>query len=216
MARIDWTIVLDDLADAGAPPNRLSWSDLNALTHVVLATDRATGRFAGVLGMVAKATSLESFLLVDTIMVDPDKAAILPLAMLAHTLARIVSLDGTPPALAARRGDRGIEPVLRALAGAVTGAMAYPAAGGPEAGPGADPGANNVIALCTASLARRVGRGFTTLDLRQVAEPLLLRDLRKLHRARRERKKSKVTQKLARSAGAMRRPRTTTRTGKSA
>lgn len=203
LARIDWVEVLEDLSDAGAPPNRLLWSHLDALTHVVLAASRKTGRVAGVLGLVERVTSLEPYLLIDAIMVRPDQEAVLPLAMLAHTLSRVICLDGKPPALAARRGDRATEPALRGLAAAVSNVTAYP------------PLEGNVIALSTASLARRIGTAYAALDLRSAARKTLLRDLQRLHRARVERQVPKVTPKLATTGGATRRPRTTTRTGSS-
>ena len=209
LARIDWATLLDDLMDAGAPLNRLLWGDLDALTHVVLATDRSTGRCAGVLGLRERTTALEPWLLIDAIMVRPADAATLPLALLAHGLARIACLDGKPLAIAARRGDFGIEPVLRKLGDTVTGGAVHP------------PAASNVIGLRTAALARRVGVTFTVLDMRQVVETALLRDLRRLHRARLERARprsaaAKVTGKVARIGGGMRRPKTTTHTDKSA
>jgi hypothetical protein len=208
LAGIDWPAVLDDLIDAGAPPTSCRWRDLDGLTHVVLATDTVTGRYAGLLGLIERGTALETWLMIEAAMVRPgEKGILLRRAMLAHVLARIVCLDGKPAALAAPAGDRSIEPALRDLGMHIRLADMHPPADG------------NVIVFDTASLARRIGAGGTILDLRATAESPLLRDLRTLHGGRPERVKLRararpVTVKPARSAGATRRPRKATRTGR--
>ena len=223
LALIDWASVFDDLIDADAPPNRCQWSNLDALTHVVLATDRSTGQYAGLLGLVERKTSSESYLLLDAAMARPGDNGALQRAMLAHILARIVCLDGKPAALAASRREPALEPMLRGLGGAIAGAGLHP------------PENPSIIPFATATLARRIGPGNAVLDLRPVTEAALLRDLRRLHRARPESGKSRavpppvtqkpvtqkpvtqkpVTQKPATPGGATRRPRTATRTGRS-
>lgn len=223
LAGIDWPAVLDDLTDAGAPPNRCQWCDLDRLTHVVLATDPASGGYIGMLGLIERATSLEPYLLVEVVMVRPGGQGIaLRRAMLAHILARIVCLDGKPVALASPPRNRSIEPALRDLGLHIGGSELHPPADG------------NVIRFTTASLARRIGPGGTVLDLRPVAEGSLLRDLRGLHGGRPERPKPRTvksapdvgppnggppdrrpTEKPARSAAATRRPKKATRTGRS-
>ncbi|MSP02176.1 MAG: hypothetical protein EXR07_14165 [Acetobacteraceae bacterium] len=206
LARIDWAAVFDDLTDAGAPPNRCQWRDLDELTHVVLATDRVTGRHAGLLGLVERKTLVESYLSIDAAMVRPGDDGLLPRAMLAHILARIVCLDGKPIALAAPPHDQTIEIALRGLGDAITGADPYPSDNG------------TVIAFATAALARRIGPSSTILDLRTVLESSLLRDLRRLHRARPERVKARlgrlIPRKPAKTGGSTRHPRTATRTGR--
>ena len=233
LAGIDWPAVLDDLTDAGAPPNRCQWCDLDRLTHVVLATDPASGGYIGMLGLIERATSLEPYLLVEVVMVRPGGQGIaLRRAMLAHILARVVCLDGKPVALASPPRNRSIEPALRDLGLHIGGSELHP------------PADDNVIRFTTASLARRIGPGGTVLDLRPVAEGSLLRDLRGLHGGRPERTKRRIvksspdqggpsqggpnqggpdrgppdgkpTEKSARSAAATRRPRKATRTGRS-
>jgi hypothetical protein len=212
LAGIDWRVVFADLTDDGAPPSMGRWTDLTALTHVVVATDCASGQYVGVLGLIERATTLEPYLLIETAMVRPGaKGIALRRAMLAHVLVRIVCLDGKPVALAAPRGDRSIEPALRDLGSNLTGAEVHPPVDG------------NVIVFRTASLARRIGTGGAVLDLRPVAEASLFHDLRGLHGARPERIKpppsrqlpvEKPTAKPARSAGATRRPRKATHTGR--
>jgi len=210
LAGIDWPAVLDDLIEAGAPPFCCGWNDLDNLTHVVLATDRASGRYAGMLGLSERITSLEPYLLIKAAMVRPgEKGVLLRRAMLAHILARIVCLDGKPVALAAPRGDRSLDAALRDLGMNIGAAEMYPPADG------------NVIAFRTACLARRIGDG-TLLDLRPVSEAPLLRDLRGMHRARPEQVKPRAGKakpatpiaKPARSAAATRRPKKATRTGR--
>jgi hypothetical protein len=203
LARIDWPTIFEDLIDAGALQGVCRWSDLDRLTHVVLASDRESARYAGVLGLIERTTSLEPYLLVEMAMVRPgENDAMLRRAMLAHALARIVCLDGKPVALAAPRGDPPIEAVLRDLGSNIGTALVHP------------PPDGNVILFRTASLGQRIGSGVTVVDLRPVAEKSLLRDLRGLHGVRTERVKPRASKaKPARSGGATRRPRKATHTG---
>lgn len=216
LTAIDWPTVLDDLTDAGVPPGRHRWCDLESFTHVVLAIDRATGHYAGMLGLIERNTMFEPYLLVEAAMIRPgDTGVTLRRAMLAHVLARVVSLDGKPIALASPRGDLFIELALRDLGLNIRGVDLHPPLEGTDGG--------NVIVFRTASLARRIGPGTTVLDLRGVAEASLLRDLRTLHGGRPERLGRRLrkpdpapglTAKSARSAAATRRPRKATHTGR--
>lgn len=196
LAAIDWPSVLDDLTDAGARPQFL-WCDLDALTHVVLATDRAIGRHVGVFGLREQPTALRA----DFVMVRPggDQPA-LTRAMLAHLLTRIVTLDGKPAAVVARPGHGASEDAVRSLGASIDGIAMHP------------PATGNVIALATAALARQAGRGGTLMDLRGIAAGTLLRDLRRLHRTRLEQRR--LRSKAARTGGATPRPKTATRTGR--
>jgi hypothetical protein len=205
LTQIDWPAVFDDLTDAGTPINHWYWCDLDGLTHIVLATDRGTGRYIGVLGIAERATPLEPWLSVEFAMVRPkDSGGTLARAMLAHVLARIVCLDGKPAAIAASRANQS---AVRDLSLNIRAAALHPPAEG------------NVISLWAAHLARQIGGDRTVLDLRSVSEASLLRDLRGMHGVRRERVKSLVAEVLmekpARSGGATRRPRITTHTGRS-
>ena len=60
LGAIDWPAVFDDLTDAGLPLSHWQWCDVDALTHVVLAVDRITGRYAGVLGMIERSEPVNS------------------------------------------------------------------------------------------------------------------------------------------------------------
>jgi len=206
LAAIDWRAVLDDLSEVGAVPKLCRWSDLDRLTHVVLATDRSAAQYVGMLGLIEHATKLEPWLLIEASMVRPgETGVVLRRAMLAHVLARIVCLDGKPAALAAASGDRSIESALRDLGLNIRDAEMHPPAG------------RNVIVFKTASLAQRIGSGRTLLDLRPVAEASLLRDLRGMHGGRPERVKYRtrtIIVKPAKSGGATRRPKKATRTGR--
>jgi hypothetical protein len=202
LRRIDWAAIHDDLTDAGTPLNYWRWCDLDALTHVVLAHDRVTGRHAGVLGLTERTTKPEPWLLIETTLVRPqDENGVLPRAMLAHVLARIVCLDGKPAAIAAPRGDFSALPDLGC---AIRSATLHP------------PVEGNVIALRTARLAHHIGMGRTVLDLRLTSETSLLRDLRRLHGIRRAptRPVKDPTTEPATSGGATRRPRKATHTGR--
>jgi hypothetical protein len=206
LAGIDWATVFDDLIDEGAPLTVCRWSDLDSLTHVVLAIDPLSRRTIGLLGLIERSTKLEPWLLIEVAIVRPgDTGNTLRRAMLAHVLARVVCLDGKPAALASRSGDRAIEPALRDLGLNIRTCEMYPPADG------------NVIRFKTASLAHRIGAGGTVLDLRPVLEASLLRDLRGMHGGRPEREKyrlRRITVKPAKSGGATRRPRKATRTGR--
>jgi hypothetical protein len=206
LAAIDWPAVLDDLIEAGAPPRLCHWNDLDRLTHVVLATDRSAAQYVGMLGLIEHATKIEPWLLIDVAMVKPGETGVmLRRAMLAHVLARVVCLDGKPAALASPSGDRSIEAALRDLGLKIREAEMHPPADG------------NVVVFKTASLAHRIGTGRALLDLRPVPETSLLRDLRGMHGGRPETTKHrtrKVIAKPAKTAGATRRPKKATRTGR--
>jgi hypothetical protein len=198
MAQIDWVAIHNDLTDANTQVNYWRWGDLYALTHVVLALDRETGRHAGLLGLTARSTGSETWLQIETALVRPhDKAGILPRAMLAHALTRIVCFDGKPAAIAAPGHGLSSLPDLGAALRAV--ALHPPLEG-------------NVIALEAARIARRIGGDRLVLDLRQASEGSLLRDLRNLHGVRRDRRvaKAETTETPATSGGATRRPRKAT------
>jgi len=209
LVAINWRVVYGDLADAGTPFAQWQWCDLDGLTHVVLATDRVTGRYCGVLGLTGREAEVKPWLLIEAALVRPSESGgTLLRAMLAHVLARIVCLDGKPAAIAASRAN---DIVLRDLSVNIRLAAMHP------------PAAGNVIAFRAATLARQIGVGGTVLDLRSVPEASLLRDLRELHDVRREKRPSfaglpaapgRAMAKPAMSAAAMRRPRTTTRTGR--
>jgi hypothetical protein len=201
LGSIDWPAIFDDLADAGAPMTHWQWCDLDALTHVVLAIDRVTGRYCGVLGLTRRAVPAE-WLMIDVSLVQPKtNGNTLMRAMLAHVLARIVCLDGKPVALAASVGGRAL---LTDLSLNIRTAALHPAADG------------NVVIFRAARLAHEIGSGKTVLDLRAVSETSLLHDLRGIHGVRPERTKlsgESVMAKLARSAAATRRPRKATHIG---
>jgi hypothetical protein len=200
LANINWPSVYEDLADAGTIMNYSRWCELDALTHVVLASDRMTGRYAGVLGVRRCMTAGEPWLLVEIALTRPGETDImLSRALLAHILARIVCLDGKPVALAA---PRTAQAGMLDLHQAIQGAEVHP------------PFESNVISLHTGRLAREVGAGAMVLDLRAISEKSLLRDMRDLHGLRPERIRPVAMGKPARSVGATRRPRKTTHTGR--
>jgi hypothetical protein len=209
LAEIDWPSVFDDLADSGAPLNQWRWCDLESLTHVVLAVDRDTKQYVGVLGLTEKTIGREAWLQVETVIVRPTDSSALPCAMLAHVLARVVCLDGKPIAIGGSNANR---TTLCVLSRNIPAASLYP------------PTDTNVVAFEAAKLGRRIGVGHTVLDLRAISEALLLRDLRGLHGIRPDRLKSLVAQrpakrlkaKSAKNGGATRRPRKATRTGRTA
>jgi len=199
LAGIDWPEVFDDVTDAGPPMSRWQWCDLEGLTHVVLAIDRTTGNYAGVLGLTERMAAPEPWLILDLALVRPkESGGTLARAMLAHVLARIVCLDGKPGAIATSNANR---LALSDLSQNIRSATLHPPVDG------------NLIAFGAAGLARDIGNGRTVLDLRPVSETSLLRDLRGLHGVRTKPSETAMA-KPARSAAAMRRPRKATRTGR--
>jgi hypothetical protein len=201
---INWPAVFDDLTDAGLPLSHWQWCDLDALTHVVLAVDRTTDGYAGVLGLIERTTPVDPWLMIELTLVRPkDSDGTLPRAMLAHALARVVCLDGKPLAIAS--GVAGRAP-LAELSRNIRSAALHP------------PSDGNVIALGAASLARQIGSGRSVLDLQSASEASLLRDLRGLHGIRAMGKKATLSERTmarrARNAAATRRPRKATRTGR--
>jgi hypothetical protein len=200
LSKINWPNVYEDLADAGTIMNYSRWCELDALTHVVLATDRMTGRYAGVLGVTRRTTAGEPWLLVEVALARPGEPdTMLARALLAHILARIVCLDGKPVAIAAPKvSQSGMFDLYQSIQSAVL----YP------------PLRGNVISFHTGRLAREIGAGAMVLDLRPIAELSLLRDLRDLHGLRPERLKSIAMGKPAKTVGATRRPRKATQTGR--
>jgi hypothetical protein len=201
---INWPAVFDDLTDAGLPLSHWQWCDLDALTHVVLAVDRNTDGYAGVLGLTERTAPVDSWLMIELALVRPsDSDGTLPRAMLAHVLARAVCLDGKPLAMVAARTGRA---TLIELSRNIRNAALHPPADG------------NVIALGAAGLSRQIGSGRSVLDLREVSEATLLRDLRGLHGIRAMGKKVTLSERsmarLARNAAATRRPRKATHTGR--
>jgi hypothetical protein len=204
LREIDWPAIFDDLTDAGLALSQWQWCDLDALTHVVLAIDRTTDRYAGVLGLTERTDPVDSWLMIERLVVRPQASDVtLPRAMLAHVLARAVCLDGKPLAMVAASSGRG---PLSELSRNIRFATLYP----PEHG--------NVIALRAAGLARQIGIGRSVLDLQAVTEGSLLRDLRGLHGVRAMGKKAALSElsmaKQARIAAATRRPRKATHTGR--
>ena len=201
---INWPALFDHLTDAGLPARSWQWCDLDALTHVVLAIDRTTDRYAGVLGLIEQTTPVDSWLMIELALVRPKESdGTLQRAMLAHVLARVVCLDGKPLAMAAAHAGRA---TLTELSRHIPSAALHPPADG------------NVIALGAASLARQIGAGRSVLDLQAVSEASLLRDLRGLHGIRAMGKKAALSERsmarLAKNAAATRRPRKATHTGR--
>ena len=175
---IDWPLLFDDLLEPGGPPNRCLWGGLDNLSHVVLATDRTSGRTMGLVGLMTRQTAHTSYLVVEQALVHTTPAeadgangaydATLLGAMLAHMLARIVTLEGRPACLAAAHAIPGVEAALRGML-ATPGMAAHP------------PEQDNVINFQAASLACRIGRPALLLDLRAVTDTDLMRALRRMH-----------------------------------
>jgi hypothetical protein len=201
---IDWPTAIEDLADVGAPLSQWRWCDVDRLTHVILATDRETRQFIGVLGLIERLEDQKPLLCIETVIVTPDETGALLGAMVAHALARVVDLDGVPVALS---GPDAVRETLLGLSLKIRASGLYPPAGG------------NVVSFNAAKLGQRLGPLYTVLELEAVKKASLLRDLKGVHGLRPVRLKSSAGQrssipKSARSGTATRRPRKATHTGR--
>lgn len=116
--------------------------------HLVLATERSSGREQGILIAGDRETTMEPFLLLDTIpaAAAPEDPAILR-RMIAVAILRMTGLGQMPGVVATRTHIPALCHALRDLGRRITPAVFHP-----------EPGNNNIIPLTTAALAHRVAR----------------------------------------------------------
>ena len=147
----DPTSILEHLYGAGTAHGMLPWQNgprLAASDHLVLATEKSTGRGLGVVAASDLATDREPFLLIDAACVAPiaDPAFMLH-RMLAFAMLRIAGNEMVPGVIAARVRTPFHGDMLRDFGRRFAGASLFPAVP-----------TDVVIDLGMVALARRIGR----------------------------------------------------------
>jgi hypothetical protein len=150
IGRLDAQKIADDLAEPTTEFALCGWFARVSLTdfdHVVLATDRKTGRHVAMLvaddGETAKGRHLN---LRAAFVIDPMRSSKLMPRLLAYTLSRISCLGTMPQVIAARTSIPACYHLLRVFSENIPGATVFPE---PEA---------TVINLGRAGLAREIAR----------------------------------------------------------
>jgi hypothetical protein len=147
---LDTDHVLEDLFDGALDGDVLPWlagHQLNDHDHLILATDRHTGRYLGVLGACDGATTGEEFLILEVAFVAPKaRGQNLLRRMIALALLRIGGLGPLPSAIAACTRSPICYHVLRGITRGFTHAAFFP-----------EP-AHFPINLHSATLAQRIAR----------------------------------------------------------
>ena len=136
-----------EAAQAGAAEG-LRCGSLAVYSHVVLGTERRSGRVVALLAAMDCRTTQEDFLLIDSPPLRMDaRSRHLLRRMLAALVLRIAGLSQAPTVLASCSSDPAWPAVLHDFGRRFRGAACFP--GGPDA----------PIQLRSGALARRVGRG---------------------------------------------------------
>lgn len=137
----------DDAAQSGLAEG-LRCGGLSVYSHVVLATERRSGRAVALIAAMDCRTTQEDFLLVDSLPLKTDaRSRHLMRRMLAALVLRIAGLSQAPTVIASCSTDPAWLPVLLDFGRRFRGAACFPS--GPDA----------PIQLRSGALARRVGRG---------------------------------------------------------
>ena len=207
IAGLDHDRILTDLSDDPPGLIRHQWSECD---HLVLVTDRTTGRHLAFLAANDGATAQEGFLQLETAFVAPfARGQNLMRRMIAFAMLRIGGIAATPTVIAACSRDRICHRIMRDTASRFTGALFFPTLD------------STVIDFRAATLAQRIahaiepncrfyaatgiihgammvatgtdyhrplsqsaGRMLTLLDLRGQDEATILNDARRVYRSR--------------------------------
>lgn len=148
---IDVDQIVQELTEASPGSTPDAWIGRTPLTdydHVVLASDRRSGRCVGLLGARDGATERdEEFLLIRTAFVaEHARGKGLMRRMIALTMLRAAGNDAMPRIIAARTSSRMFYRVLHGFGERIPGMVMYP---DPDAGP---------VNLPAAGLAQRIAR----------------------------------------------------------
>ena len=147
---LDQDRILDDLSDDSLEGDFLPWLTRYKLAdydHLILVTDRCSGRYLGILGACDGATNCEEFLLLETAFVAATaRGHNLLRRMIALALLRIGSLGTAPSVVAACIRSPICYHVLRGIAHRITQATFFPEL------------ADVSINFHTATLAQRIAR----------------------------------------------------------
>ena len=147
---LDQERIIDDMSDDTSEDASLSWLTRYRLAeydHLVLVTDRLSGRYLAFLGANDGATERENFLLLEAAFVAPSaRGQNLMRRMIALALLRIGGIAATPLIVVACSRNPLCYRIMRETARRFTGARFFP-----------DP-RSITIDFRTATLARRVAR----------------------------------------------------------
>lgn len=150
IADLDLDLILDDLSDDTADGDAFPWLTRRRLTdydHLVLVTDRSTGRYLAFLAANDGATSREDFLFLETAFVTSlARGQNLLRRMIAFAMLRIGGIQSTPTAIAACTRNPLCHRVMCGIASRLTDAVVFPNAD------------NVTINLHAATLAQRIAR----------------------------------------------------------
>lgn len=153
---IDVDQIVQELAEASPDSTPAAWIGRTPLTeydHVVLASDRRSGRCLGLLGARDGATERdEEFLFIRTAFVaEHARGKRLMRRMIALTMLRAAGNDAMPRIIAARTSSRMFYCVLHGIGERIAGVRMYP---DPDDGP-----VNLPVAALAQRIARQVGYG---------------------------------------------------------
>jgi hypothetical protein len=147
---LDQDRILDDLSDDTSDVDPLPWFGRHGLTgydHVVVVTDRSSGRYRAFLAANDRATQREEFLCLETTFVAAAaRGQNLTRRMIAFAMLRVGGLAQMPTIIAACTRNPQYYRIMRGLAHRITGTTFFP---NPE---------SNTIDFHAATLAQRIAR----------------------------------------------------------
>ncbi len=150
---LDQDRILEDMSDDTPDGNPLPWCTRYHMAdydHLVLVTDRSTGRYLAFLGARDGATTRENFLLLESAFVATDaRGQNLMRRMIALAMLRIGGIRVVPSVIVACTRNPFCSRIMRGMARRFTGAVFLP-----------DPD-SVAINFHTATLAQRVARGIS-------------------------------------------------------
>ena len=166
---LDQDRILDDLSEDtdNGPYPWLTRSHLADHDHLILVSDRSSGRHIALLAADDCATEREDFLLLETVFVTPAaRGQNLARRMIALALLRIGGIRAVPSVVAAATRDPVCHRILRGVARRFTTARFYPDLD------------STTINFHTATLARRIAREIRPRQLCQALAQPFARDPR--------------------------------------
>lgn len=150
---LDQDRILDDLSDDTSDVDPLPWFGRHGLTgyhHLVVVTDRSSGRYRAFLAANDRATQREEFLCLETAFVAAAaRGQNLTRRMIAFAMLRIGGIGQMPSVIAACTRNPRYHRIMRGMADRITGTKFFP---NPE---------SNTIDFHAATLAQRIARALS-------------------------------------------------------
>jgi hypothetical protein len=147
---LDQDRILDDLSDDTSNVDPLPWLGRHGLTgydHVVVVTDRSSGRYLALLAANDRATQREDFLCLETTFVAAAaRGQNLTRRMIAFAMLRVGGIGQMPSVIVACTRNPRYYRIMRGLADRITGTKFFP---NPD---------SNTIDFQTATLAQRIAQ----------------------------------------------------------